>query len=112
MSNVIAYLRPSTDHAKKWMVIIISPKAIAKQFILKATGYDDFTMHHDLDRRAKYIKRHASNNGNWNNIENAGFLSKWLLWEEPTILKSIQMIRLKFHMQIERTQPPKSIPQA
>ncbi len=58
-----------------------------------AAGYSDFTIHRDEARKLRYIKRH--NNENWakSGINSAGFWSRWLLWNLPTITASYQDIK-------------------
>ena len=48
-------LKVSTRKDKKWMV-----KYQGKYIHFGAKGYEDFTIHKDEDRRAKYRKRHAT----------------------------------------------------
>ena len=57
----------------------------------------DFTIHKDEARKQRYINRHKKNE-NWNNKDTAGFWSRWLLWEKPSIKESYEFIRLKFNI--------------
>ena len=47
-------------------------------------------MHHDDKRRANYISRHGGENWSRGNIESAAWLSRWILWERPTLREAIQ----------------------
>ncbi len=75
---------------------------ILLQMIIKclfgASGYSDFTIHKDGERKLRYIKRH--NNENWtkSGINSAGFWSRWLLWNLPTISASYQDIKKRFNI--------------
>ncbi len=60
-----------------------------------AKGYSDFTIHKDEDRRDRYIKRHKTNE-NWNDPTTAGFYSRWVLWNKPTMKESITDLNKKF----------------
>lgn len=60
-----------------------------------AAGMSDFTRHHDEARRQRYLKRH-SRNENWNNMKSAGALSRYILWNKPTISASIADYRRRF----------------
>ena len=62
-----------------------------------AVGYSDYTKHKDKDRRQLYIDRHK-NNENWSKsgIDTAGFWSRWLLWNRPTIRESYDDIKRRF----------------
>ena len=53
-----------------------------------AAGYSDFTMRKDPERKNRYIERHKKHE-NWNNPETAGYLSRFILWNKPTIKQSI-----------------------
>jgi Tfp pilus assembly protein FimT len=57
----------------------------------------DFTLHKDEARKQRYINRHKKNE-NWNNKDTAGFWSRWLLWEKPTIKESYDNIKKKFNI--------------
>jgi len=50
-----------------------------------ARGMDDYTKTHDVEQRARYLKRH-SNNENWSKVDSPGALSRWILWGESTSL--------------------------
>lgn len=60
-----------------------------------ATGYEDYTMHHDNKRKQNYITRHASRE-NWNDFMTPGFWSRWLLWNQPSLLESIHDIESRY----------------
>ncbi len=59
----------------------------------------DFTHHRDEQRKQRYIDRHKSNE-TWSKsgIDTAGFWSRWLLWNKPTIKESYENIKIKFHV--------------
>ena len=59
--------------------------------------YKDFTQHKDPKRKENYISRHAKNE-DWSksNIASAGFMSRHVLWEKPTIQKSIDNLNNKY----------------
>ena len=60
-------------------------------------GASDFTKHKDKDRKERYIDRHKKNE-NWNasGAKTAGFYSKHVLWNKPTLKASIDDINKKF----------------
>ena len=62
-------------------------------------GAEDYTIHKDKSRKELYIARHAKRE-NWDDPETAGFWSRWLLWSEPTIKKSIKNIEKKFGIKV------------
>lgn len=48
-------------------------------------------------KRAMYIKRHlASQAENWNNPKSPGALSRWILWEKPTLEEAIKSFSRRF----------------
>jgi hypothetical protein len=51
----------------------------------------DFTIHKDEERKQRYIKRHEKNE-EWgkSGIDTAGWWSRWLLWNKPSIKESYQ----------------------
>jgi hypothetical protein len=53
-----------------------------------AAGMSDYTLHHDKERRARYIKRHTKDLRT-NDPSRAGFLSMYVLWNKPTVKASI-----------------------
>ena len=94
----IIYLSKSDRTGKKYMVNIDG-----KIIHFGATGYSDFTIHKDPERKNRYIIRHKSRE-DWkkSGINTAGFWSRWLLWgEEPTLSASIKLIESKFGVRIK-----------
>lgn len=94
--KVSVALRPSTRQDKKWSVVLPN-----KTIHFGARGYSDYTIHKDTSRKDNYIKRHAPRE-NWekSGIETAGFWSRWLLWNKPSIKESIKDIENKFNVKI------------
>ncbi len=68
-----------------------------KQTHFGATGYSDFTIHKDVERRQRYIDRHQARE-NFNDPTTAGSLSRWVLWNKPTLQGSIRDFKQKFHL--------------
>ena len=91
-------LYDSTRKDKKFMVITPSGKKIH----FGALGYSDFLHHKDEARKERYIARHQTNE-DWTEtgLETAGFWSRFLLWNKPTILESINDIDKRFNIEIE-----------
>lgn len=88
------YLSPSTKYDKKYMV------KIGNHVIhFGAAGYDDYTTHHDDRRKANYIQRHQARE-DWDDYFTAGFWSRWLLWNKPTIIESIEDIEQRYPLYI------------
>ena len=60
-------------------------------------GASDFTKHKNTDRKERYIDRHKKNE-DWTKTgaRSAGFYSKHVLWNKPTLKESIDDINEKF----------------
>ena len=61
-----------------------------------AAGYSDFTIHKDEARKDNYIKRHQANE-DWTNVKTPGFLSRFILWNKPTIVASIRDLNTRYN---------------
>ena len=64
-----------------------------------ALGYEDYTQHGDKKRKQLYLNRHRKNE-DWSNPKTAGALSRWILWNKPTLEESIQDYIKRFHMHL------------
>ena len=62
-----------------------------------AEGMSDFTKHKDEERKELYLARHKKNE-NWENPFSAGALSRWILWNKPTLKDSIADYKKHFHL--------------
>ena len=65
-------------------------------------GMSDYTINKDPNRKRLYISRHkARENWSKSGIKTAGFWSRWLLWNKPSLDESIQDIEKRFHVTIK-----------
>jgi hypothetical protein len=64
-----------------------------------AYGYEDFTTHGDPKRKQAYLRRHRKNE-NWNDPRSPGALSRWILWNKPSMEESIHDYIKRFHMHL------------
>ena len=66
-----------------------------------AYGYDDFTLSGDEEKKRLYLLRHKARE-DWTKrgIKTAGFWSRWLLWNKPSIEASIEDIEDRFNVKI------------
>lgn len=63
-----------------------------------ASGYQDYTMHHDLVRRDKYRERHKKDLET-NDPKRAGYLSYYILWgDSSNINENIRAYKKKFNV--------------
>ena len=91
----IYFLKPSTRKNKKFMITTPDNKKIH----FGDSRYQDFTMHKNKERKELYIQRHQARE-NWNDLNTAGFWSRFLLWEKPTLEQAIEFIENKFNINI------------
>ena len=86
-------IQKSTRAGKKWMARVNN-----KTIHFGATGYEDFTSSKDEKRKASYLARHKTNE-DWTlaGVDTAGFWSRWLLWNKPSIAASIRDINQRFN---------------
>ncbi len=76
-SNKNIIIKPSTRKEKKYMAVVDN-----KTIHFGATGYSDFTLHKDPERKQRYLKRHQNDP---NTIQSAGFWARNLLWNKDTL---------------------------
>jgi hypothetical protein len=62
-----------------------------------ASGYKDYTQHHDKERRELYIDRHKKDLET-HDPTRAGFLSFYILWNKPTLRAGIAAYKKMFNM--------------
>lgn len=90
-------LRRSRTKGKKWDAVFdVQGKERVVPF--GATGYSDYTKHKDVTRRARYIKRHSGMGEHWSKPDTPGALSRWILWNKPTLSASVADFKRRFHV--------------
>ena len=90
----------SSRKGKKYMVRKISTRSYIH---FGDSRYQDFTQHHDEDRRQRYLARHRARE-NWtkSGINSAGFFSRWLLWSERSLNLAIKKVESSFGIKIKK----------
>jgi hypothetical protein len=68
------------DSPKKWVVRVPSGSGRGREVAFGARGYEDFTTHHDVERRERYHTRHQRDR--LDDPYAPGFWSMWALWGE------------------------------
>ena len=92
-------IKTSTNSKKKLMAIFYddSGKRI-KTTHFGASGMSDYTKHKDDERKKLYLARHSNGKEDWNNYMTAGSLSRWVLWNLPSLQSSIKNYKSKFKL--------------
>lgn len=86
-------VRPSPVAGKKLRAVFDDGKSVD----FGDAKYEDYRIHKDLKRKAQYIARHEKSE-DWNNPQTAGALSRWILWNKPTLTESITDFRKRFNL--------------
>ena len=89
-------IKKSTNSAKKYMAIFYQNDKKIKTTHFGAAGMSDYTKHKNKSRKQRYMNRHRTRE-NWNNPMTAGALSRWILWNKPTLKASISDYKRKFN---------------
>lgn len=90
-------LRRSRNPEKKWDAVF-EKKGKEKVVSFGAKGYSDFTKHKNVTRKARYIKRHSGMGEHWNKPDTPGALSRWILWNKPSLKGSLRDFRKRFSL--------------
>ena len=90
-------LRRSRNPEKKWDAIF-EKEGKEKVVSFGARGYSDFTKHKNVTRKARYIKRHSGMGEHWNKPDTPGALSRWILWNKPSLKGSLRDFRKRFSL--------------
>ena len=85
----------STRPEKKLMAVF-EKNGRQKTVHFGAKNYSDYTIHGDLKRKKRYLKRHAKRE-NWNEPTSAGSLSRYILWGKKALKESIADYKRRFH---------------
>jgi hypothetical protein len=91
-------IKPSTQKTKKLMAIFYDDNGKKiKTVHFGSAGMSDFTIHKDKERKERYLDRHRKRE-NWNAPMTAGALSRWILWNKPTLQGSIRDYKKRFKL--------------
>ena len=87
-NKITVKLYESPLRTKKYTAIFYNSEGDEiKRTHFGAKGMSDFTIHKDEARRERYINRHRARE-DWNDPYTAGALSRWVLWNKPTLKAS------------------------
>jgi len=91
-------IKKSTQPKKKYMAVFTENGKKVKTTHFGSAGMSDFTKNKDEERKKRYLDRHRKNE-NWNDKFSAGALSRWILWNKPTLRASIADYKRRFKLQ-------------
>ena len=89
-------IKKSTNSKKKYMAIFYENGKKKKTTHFGCAGMSDFTKHKDEARKQRYMNRHKSRE-DWQNPMSAGALSRWILWNKPSLRGSINDFKQRFN---------------
>lgn len=94
----------SPNKDKKIMAVFTFDDGKTKTTHFGAEGYMDFTLYNKRDGKEKanmkkkaYLDRHKVNE-DWNDYTSAGSLSRWILWNKPTVKASMSDYKKRFNL--------------
>jgi len=90
-------IKKSTIPKKKYTAIFYDGEKKKKTVHFGASGYSDFLKHKDEERKKRYIDRHKARE-NWSDPMTAGALSRFILWNKPTLRASIADYKKRFNL--------------
>ena len=98
------YIRKSTRAGKKFDILEQVGNDRKHVVSFGHSEYKDFTQHGDETRRRAYLARHKKNE-KWGieGVRTAGFWSRYVLWNLPTIEASLKDVRRRFGIDISIT---------
>lgn len=90
-------LRRSHTKGKKFDAVFVKD---GKERVVPfgAAGYSDYTKHKNVTRKARYIKRHSGMGEHWNKPDTPGALSRWVLWNKPSLSASLADFKRRFRL--------------
>lgn len=85
----------SPNPRRKLRALFYDNDELIKKVDFGARGYSDYTIHKDHNRQLRYLVRHQKNE-DWDNPYSAGALSRYILWNKPTLEASIKDYKKRF----------------
>jgi len=90
-------VKSSPKAGKRYVATFQMDSGRTKQVHFGDSQMENYTMHHDDGRRHNYLSRHRSSES-WNTPDTAGSLSRWLLWEYPSLQTAVRAYRARFNL--------------
>ena len=91
-----AAFKKSTNSKKKYMAVFYENGKKIKTTHFGAAGMSDYTKHKDPARKQRYMNRHRATE-DWSKPMTAGALSRFILWNKPSLKASISDYKKRFN---------------
>ena len=96
-------VKRSTNDEKKLMAVFTYPDERTKTTHFGQRGASDYTKHGEKERMERYLERHGggtttSTKEDWNDPTTAGALSRWILWNKPSLSASFNDFKRRFNL--------------
>ena len=88
--------KKSTNSKKKYMAVFYDNGKKIKTTHFGAAGMSDYTKHKDPARKQRYMNRHRATE-DWSKPMSAGALSRFILWNKPSLKASISDYKKRFN---------------
>ena len=88
--------KKSTNSKKKYMAVFYENGKKIKTTHFGAAGMSDYTKHKDPARKQRYMNRHRATE-DWSKPMTAGALSRFILWNKPSLKASISDYKKRFN---------------
>lgn len=100
----VKLVQPALVSGKKFTAIIDTGRSRPCRVSFGAVGYSDYTKHKDSARKSRYVSRHGRSKSRsrggetWSKsgLCTAGFWSRWLLWNKPSLAASKRDMASRF----------------
>jgi hypothetical protein len=86
-----------SDRSEKKYKALFEVNHEYKTVYFGAHGYADYTTTHNDEKKRLYLMRHRKNE-NWNDPMSPGCLSRWILWNKPSLRESISDFKRRFNL--------------
>lgn len=89
-------IKPSKNKNKKFDALF-DINGIKKSVSFGQSGADDFIKTKNVEQKKRYLARHEKRE-KWSDPLTAGSLSRYVLWNKPTMKASIEDFKSKFNL--------------
>jgi hypothetical protein len=97
-------IKKSHNSKKKYDAIFLN-KTQKRRVSFGASGYNDYIKYNQKFgkitakiHKQRYLKRHSGMGEHWNRPDTPGALSRWVLWNKPTLKSSISDFKKRFQL--------------